>query len=57
MLLNIIDLIIDNEYKELMKFYDVLYYGILPNSKIIKDSLSQKEKKKQQKGGIIGFGI
>ena len=40
-----------------MKFPDVLYDGAIPNYKVLSESLAQKEKKKQQKGGVFGIGL
>ena len=40
-----------------MKFSDVLYDGTLPNNKSLAETLSQKEKKKQGKGGFFGLGM
>ena len=51
-----LELIIDHNYKEFMKFPDVLYDGTLPNYKVLSENLAQKEKKKQQKSGIFGIG-
>ena len=36
-----------------MRFPDVLYGGALPNNKALNETLAQKEKKKQQKGGLF----
>ena len=53
----ILELIIDHNYSEFMKFPDVLYDGTIPSYKVLSESLAQKEKKKQQKGGILGINL
>ena len=40
-----------------MRFSDVLYDGALPNNKPLTETLVQKEKKRQQKSGMFGFGM